>query len=90
MGLDLVELVIELETIFDIRIPNEDAKTLETVGLLYDYVARRVAPTAIMPAGGPYTGELWERFLDVVEKETGLRREKLKPDARFVYDLGLD
>jgi acyl carrier protein len=90
MGLDIVELVIEVETVFGIQIPNEDAKRLETVGLLFDYVGRRIAPSIMMPEGGPYTGELWERFLDVVEKESGARRERLTPDARFVYDLGLD
>jgi hypothetical protein len=90
MGLDIVELVIEVETVFGIQIPNEDAKTLETVGLLYDYVGRRVAPSIMMPEGGPYAGELWERYLDVVERETGSWRQQLTPNARFVYDLGLD
>jgi len=38
MGLDLVELVIDVETAFGISIPNEDASKIITVGQLYDYI----------------------------------------------------
>ncbi len=86
MGLDVVELVMEIETVFDIEIPDRDAKDLDSVALLYDYVAARVSPSAV----GRYEGALWKRYLDVVEKETGCARRQLRPEARFVYDLGLD
>ena len=38
MGLDSVELVLEVENAFGFSIPNEDAAGLDTVGKLYDYV----------------------------------------------------
>ena len=38
MGLDLVELAIEVEDTFSISIRDEDAATLETPGKLYDYI----------------------------------------------------
>ena len=38
MGLDLVELVMEVEETFGFSIPDADAATLDTVGKLYDYV----------------------------------------------------
>jgi hypothetical protein len=90
MGLDTVELVIAIETAFGIDIPDSDAKALATVGRLYDYVGRRIAPDLISPSGGPYAGALWERLLDVIEKDTGRERERLRPGARFIHDLGLE
>ncbi len=38
MGLDLVELAMEVENTFSISIRDEDAVTLETPGKLYDYI----------------------------------------------------
>jgi acyl carrier protein len=38
MGLDSVELVLEVEDAFGLSIPDEDADSLTTVGMLYDYV----------------------------------------------------
>ena len=38
-SLDQVELIMELEDQFGIKIPDEDAKKLQTVGQAVDYVA---------------------------------------------------
>ena len=89
MGLDIVELVIEVETVFGVQVPDDDAARLRTVGDLYDYVARHLGP-AVSSTGGPYEGELWERYLEVVEREAGVDRTKLRPESRFVEDLNLD
>jgi hypothetical protein len=73
MGLDVIEMVMEVESAFGIDIPDADAARLTTVGALYDYVARQTAPGATVADGGPYSGELWERYLDVLEREIGVR-----------------
>ncbi len=41
-SLDVVELVMTVEEEFEIEIPNEQAEELKTVGLLIEYVTRRV------------------------------------------------
>lgn len=33
-------------------------------------------------------GPIWERYLAVVERELGVPREALRPEMRFVEDLG--
>ena len=38
-SLDLVELIMELEDQFDMKISDEDAQKIETVGQAVDYVA---------------------------------------------------
>ena len=87
MGLDIVEIVIAVESAFGIEIPDSMAPSLGTVGMLYDYVAAHLRPSA---KPGLYSGELWERYLDVLQHEIGGSRLALRPGARFVQDLGLD
>jgi hypothetical protein len=88
MGLDIVEMVIALETEFGVQLPAHELRNMETVGELFDCV--------VAHAGGPdpnkptrFRGPTWNRYLDVIEKETGARRADLRPEARFIRDLGL-
>ncbi len=41
-SLDLVEMLIALEDKYDITVPDEDAKSLDTIGKLTDYVEAKV------------------------------------------------
>ena len=66
MGLDGVELVMDLEKEFN---ASADRVRLTTVGALYEWMRAQVAPD--LPAGR-CAGELWERYLDVVERSTGM------------------
>jgi acyl carrier protein len=50
MGLDAVEVVMEVEAAFDIRIPDEAGQKIETVGQLYDYVVEQTRQKAADPA----------------------------------------
>ena len=46
-SLDLVELVMQLEEVFEITIPDDEAQKIRTVGDAIDYVVRRrVTPAA--------------------------------------------
>ena len=80
---------MEVEKVYDFDIPDEHAVTLETVGKLFDYVAVH-SERAGSAEPGMYVGPEWEAFLDLVVRETGVRRAQLVPSARFTYDLGLD
>jgi acyl carrier protein len=42
-SLDVVELVMELETEFEITIPDDEAERIRTVGEAIEYVEREVA-----------------------------------------------
>jgi len=49
-SLDVVELVMELETEFEITIPDEEAERIRTVGEAIEYVEREVAGRRSAPA----------------------------------------
>jgi acyl carrier protein len=86
MGLDIVEMVIELEKEFGIELPDAELRLAETVGDLFTLVATRSG----VPAGEiSHNGPEWNRYLDVIERDTGLERSRLQPTARFIRDLGL-
>ena len=57
MGMDGIELVMEIEDAFKIRIPDEDCERIRTVRELQDYVVSRVGhlpPPACMTARAFY------------------------------------
>jgi hypothetical protein len=88
MGLDIVEMVIELEKEFAIDLPDADLRRVETVGQLFALIGIR---TGSLPNAESMTcsGHVWARYLDVIERETDLPRSRLVPEARFIHDLGL-
>ena len=91
MGLDVVEAFMAVEAAFGIEVPDAEAARMETVGSLFDYVRAHVPPEPLGPGdAAPYAGPLWERYLDVLAEETGVRRDRLRAEASWVRDLGLD
>lgn len=83
MGLDIVEMVMEVERTFGFEIPNADAGRLRTVGDLHRYIRDHVP-------GAPKDPELWERLVDVIERESGARRDRIRAESSFVEDLRMD
>ena len=97
MGLDTVELVMEIERAFAIEIPDAAAERLRTVGEMYQYVRAHVSPDDWPPVApgrdpvlDPVFDPVWQLLLDVIEKETGVERRRLVPSASFIDDLNLD
>ena len=91
MGLDYLELVMEIEATFAIDVPDADASRLGTLGDWYWYLRERLGDRSIAPADvGAPSGDLWERLLDVVQERSGLAREKLRAEAEIFRDLEID
>ena len=86
VGLDTVELVIDIENAFGISIADADAGGLHTVGDLQQYV---VAARAQM--GQPLMPEhVWSQLCDILEHGYAIQRKAITPQAQIVADLGLD
>ena len=83
MGLDIVEMVMEVERTFRFEIPDAEAGKLRTVGDLHRYIREHVEDA-------PEDPELWERLVAVVERESGTPRERIRRESSFVHDLRMD
>ncbi|WP_435015724.1 hypothetical protein TA3x_003272 [Tundrisphaera sp. TA3] len=86
VGLDIVELVMAIESTFGINIPNEVAPTLETLGDIERFVIQ-----ALQERGSPVDhAEVWSRITAIMKQDFGIAADRVRPDAHLVDDLGLD
>jgi hypothetical protein len=86
MGLDTVELVMEVEEEFGITIPDEDAEKISTVGQLYAYVLERLSFFATTPC---LSGALFYRLRRVLIRLHHVDRSGVRPAARIDELVGL-
>jgi len=78
MGVDLVELVIEVEKAFGIAILDEDAGNIITVGQLYDYV---VAKLPAQETECCLTATAFYQFRSALTGQFGVDRREVRPSA---------
>ncbi|MEX2178507.1 MAG: hypothetical protein WD801_07335 [Gemmatimonadaceae bacterium] len=82
MGLDIVEMVLAVETEFDVRLPDSELdESVATVGTFFLYLEGKLADVGRLQPRSQFSGELWDRCLDVIERQVGLPRARLTPDA---------
>jgi hypothetical protein len=80
MGLDIVELLMEIEERFGTTIPDERAARIYTVGELYNYLVgqkRRYAPIPCPSSRAFY------HLRRTLVGELGLERDRVRPAARL-------
>ena len=86
MGLDTVELVMDVEKAFGLDLPEPELNAVLTIGDLHAVVMRH----ANIPAGSPAAAQCWERLVEVVVESTAVKREHVIPTARIRADLGIN
>lgn len=87
MGLDSVELLIAVEKLFEIQIPDDVAEKLTTVGALHQEVVEslyRLERPGVEPA------IVWDLLRNIICMQLGVKPEQVTPQARFVEDLRID
>jgi acyl carrier protein len=87
MGMDTVELVMAVEAIFEIDIPDEQAEQLETVGKLHQFVVAeliRRGRAEINPA------MVFDQLRTIICRQLGVKPVQVVPEAHFIHDLGAD
>ena len=86
MGLDTVELVIQIEKTFSITIHDQEAEKIVTVGDIHDFLMQ-----AIDADGRALdSDQVWGQLTDILSDDYGVSRAKTTLDAGFIRDLGLD
>lgn len=83
MGLESVEFVMEIEEEFGLTIPDKDAEKLETIGLLHEYLIRRLGTTAT-------PDNIWSRIKQILIEKHRIEPQQVQPHMTFVRDLGFD
>lgn len=86
MGLDTVELVLQLEDEFCIEIPDRDVQDLVTVDDLGTYL---VARTSGLKTESSYDYAI-SRITTILIRDFDVDRTIIHPTSRIVKDLGLE
>lgn len=86
MGLDVVELVMEVEDAFDISIPDDDFEEIMTVGDLHDYIVKRRCvedPDRNEPTRPNVclTAMAFVRIRSVLVSKLGIERSTIRPET---------
>ncbi len=88
MGLDVVELVMEVEEHFGIELRTKEAQKVRTIGDLVDvvYAFKLVEPSS---SDSPMEkSQILAELLPIVSEQLGIDVSTLRPESRFVEDLG--
>jgi len=70
MGLETIELAMQIEKTFDVDLTDALPADLLTVGSLFDFILRQRSGGNARPGRGPYYGQLWEKYLAIIEEGT--------------------
>ncbi len=78
MGLDLVEFAMAVEAEFDVRIPDEEAARLLTLGEVHAWLV------AHFGRGTNDPGTAWRRILELAEAQFGVEAASMTPQTRML------
>jgi acyl carrier protein len=84
MGLDTVELVLEVEDAFGIHIPDRDAEKIQTVGELHEYILAHFSPTDSTKPAVCASARCFYRVRAALTNQIGLERKAVTPGALLV------
>lgn len=91
MGLESVELVMDVEDAFGIRVPDDLAEGVRTVGELAEAVLAlvRTGGSPALAARPDLEAHVWQTVRRLAAKGArGVRPEDVTPATRFFEDLG--
>src|SRR5947207_2505256 len=85
MGLDIVEIIMEVEDTFEICIPNEDWAQIPTVGSLHEYILQQRCEQRRRFAANPTCPSL-SAFIatrKAIVSVTGVERQSVRPTTNL-------
>ena len=87
MGLDTVELIMEIEDEFRVAVPDAVAETLVTPGLVTDWLMSRLDVGPTRAAEVCPSQRAFYRLRDALHQTFGAKRRKVRPDAMLASVL---
>ena len=90
--MDSLELLIEIETYFQIEITNIEAEIIETVGDFQQCVLEKLATKKSSNANMPYykAPEIFEIIKKIIHQKLGAPLGQITINAKIGKDLGID
>lgn len=88
MGLDSVDLIVQIEKAFDIQIPDSEAEKISTVGHLYACVERHYV--ALTKDSGPDRLDIQTVINHILTERFGIEPQEIAPNKSLTNDLGID
>lgn len=95
MGLESVEIVLTVEERFCISLPDAECEGVRTISELVDAVIRQLPP--LEPIGSDadaehtaYRTRVLNEIREIVAEQIRIPIETIRPESRFVQDLGID
>jgi len=87
VGLDTVELVMQVEKHFRVDIPDSEASHLATVGMLHSWV---VADSIVWAGPQVDPQRVFVELRELICTQLGVDPSEVVSEARFVQDLHAD
>ena len=85
MGLETVELVMDAEAAFGVKLPDEECSNVYTVGEFYELILRHISAQSSQSCVN--REEVWRAVLALVSDQFGVDIKELTANTRFVEDL---
>jgi acyl carrier protein len=83
MGLDLVELLFTVEDEFAIKISDDEAAAMVSVGNMYDHIIEK-----LQQRGAEFDkSDVWNRLKVLIVDQLGVKPEEITRTAEFVRDF---
>lgn len=83
MGLDVVQLVMNIEARYGFAISDADARPMRSVGDLHAYIMAHADPS-------PDEEEAWGWLRAMISEEFGVPLDRVTREAWVVRDLGIN
>lgn len=90
--MDSVELLVEIEAYFEIKISSTEVETIETVGDFQQCILAKLRNKKSINANTPYyeTADIFEILQKIIHQKLKVPLSKITPFARITNDLGID
>ena len=86
MGLDTVELLMEIEDEFDISIPDQVVSNSLTVGDTHRVIVDMLVAKGAMRSPA-LEADAWQRLVEIVTEQMRMKPEVVRPESRWIPDI---
>lgn len=84
MGLDMVEIIVKTENVFDINFYDDELAKIKTVGEFYELILEKTNNKTEKLEDL----EVWNNLIKIIVKILDINENEINKSSRFIDDLG--